>query len=113
MARTLKYKLVFRPREVSEFYDLTKDPRELANLWGAPAVAEAQQGMLDGLLRWYQETTDVAPLAQDDVGFPARRNRTAPDAERREAWWQRFNPVLHPDLRTETVDGHPIGSWLE
>ena len=29
MAKTLEYKLVFRPREVSEFYDLKSDPRML------------------------------------------------------------------------------------
>lgn len=67
MAKTLKHKLVFRPREVSEFYDLVKDPRTLTNLWGKPEVADARQTMLDGLLKWYQETTDVAPLAEDDV----------------------------------------------
>eukprot|EP01052_Picozoa_sp_SAG31_P077077 SAG31_NODE_36413_length_313_cov_1.210280_2_plen_37_part_01 len=29
MTKTLEYKLVFRPREVSEFYDLKSDPRTL------------------------------------------------------------------------------------
>ena len=55
----------YRPREVSELYDLTTDPRELVNLWGTPSVAVVQQRMLDGLLNWFQETTDVTPLAVD------------------------------------------------
>ena len=63
--------------------------------------------MMAGLLQWYQETTDVAPLAVDDVGYPA--NHTGPDrAGAAEEWWQRFNPNLHPRLRTTTVDGHPL-----
>lgn len=34
------------------------------NLWGRPEVADVQQQMLDGLLKWYLETTDVTPLAE-------------------------------------------------
>eukprot|EP01047_Picozoa_sp_COSAG01_P066775 COSAG01_NODE_9283_length_2495_cov_1.633973_4_plen_96_part_00 len=95
---------------MSEFYDLTRDPRELKNLWNDPSVAAQQQKMLDGLLKWYQETTDVAPLAEDEVGYPVNHT-TPPDGT--EEWWQRFNPVLHPILQRVTVDGHLIGSWLE
>jgi hypothetical protein len=112
MARTLTHKLVFRPREVSEFYDLAADPRELTNLWGHESVAAVQQEMLDGLLRWYQETTDVTPIAEDSVAYPAA-NHTPPDAngnggEKAELWWERFNPVLHPIYREMTVDGNPL-----
>ena len=151
MAKTLTHKLVFRPREVSEFYDLVKDPRTLTNLWGKPEVGGAQQTMLDGLLKWYQETTDVAPLAEgaihfagrvlrrfrpdgrqralvfvsvsanvvvmnrnvqclaaDDVGYPANHSGNHTGPPDKELWWQRFNPAIHPDLQTMTVDGNPI-----
>merc|ERR1712070_950528 len=36
MMRNLTHKLVYRPREKSELYDFTKDPRELNNVWGQP-----------------------------------------------------------------------------
>ena len=88
---------------MSELYDLTTDPRELVNLWGKPSVAVVQQRMLDGLLKWFQETTVVTPLAVDNVGYPD--NHTSPD-EREEFWWETFNPMLHPILQTMTVDGH-------
>ncbi len=109
MARTLTHKLVYRPREVSEFYDLTADPRELTNLWGHESVAAVQQEMLDGLLRWYQETTDVTPIAVDSVAYPA--NHTGANGnggKKAELWWERFNPVLHPIYREMTVDGNPL-----
>ena len=108
MARSLKYKLVYRPREVSEFYSLVEDPRELRNLFGTPQVAEQQQRMLAGLLRWYQDTTDVTPIAVDDVGYPANHTLPAFSAPRAEEWWQRFNPHLHPHLLSTTVDGHAL-----
>ena len=69
-------------------------------------VASQQQTMLDGLLKWFQETTDVTPLAVDDVGYPARNRSALPDEAREEFWWEKFNPVLHPILQTMTVDGH-------
>lgn len=74
------------------------------NLWGTAEVADAQQEMLNGLLQWYQETTDVTPLATDAVGFPTNHS-SPPDAE---LWWQKFNPVLHPQYQTMTVDGNPL-----
>ena len=92
--------------------------------------------MLDGLLQWYQRTTDVTPLAEgkifkahldsvqpflwspatlsfpwympccaDTVGYPANHSSRPPDEE---LWWQRFNPVLHTQYQTMTVDGHPL-----
>ena len=63
MAKTLKHKLVYRPREVSEFYDLTKDPRELTNLWNSSdldaAALSAKKELLGGLLTWFVETSDT------------------------------------------------------
>ena len=38
---------------------LTKDPRELHNVWGTPEVAEVQTRLLGAMLQWYQETSDT------------------------------------------------------
>ena len=115
MARTLKWKLVYRPREVSEFYDLTQDPRELVNLFGKPEVAAVQQEMLEGLLRWYQETTDVTPIQEDPLGYPA--NHTSPDQPREEYAWERYNPYFHREYMKYAVDGTPLegggDGWYE
>jgi hypothetical protein len=59
MARTLSHKLVYRPDEVSEFYDLAKDPKELVNLFGDASVAGVQKRMLGDMLQWYLETSDT------------------------------------------------------
>ena len=92
--------------------------------------------MLDGLLKWYLETTDVTPLAEgataayifttfdpclprkqdssssncccatnfaDNVGYPTNHSQRI-----EELWWQKFNPLLHTQYQTMTVDGHPL-----
>lgn len=60
MARTLTHKLVYRADgDSSELYDLTTDPKELVNLYDAPAVAEVQKQLLGEMLQWYQETSDT------------------------------------------------------
>jgi hypothetical protein len=108
MAKTLTHKLVYRPREVSEFYDLTKDPKELVNLFGDASVAEVQKKMTDDLLQWYIDTTDVSPIAVDNVGYPtstsAEWNRTQAD----EFWWQKYNPNVHLELTTHRANGEPL-----
>jgi choline-sulfatase len=114
MARTLSHKIVYRPDGVSEFYDLAKDPRELTNLWNDPAVAAVQHGMLTDLLQWYQETTDVTPIAVDSVGYPSSHLTGGVAHTRTEPfWWEKYNPHLHPELNTHAVDGTTFDSWLE
>ena len=72
MRRNLTAKVVHRPRTGdSELYDLAADPRELTNLWGAPAHAALQAELLAGLLDWYVETADVTPTHADPRGVPA------------------------------------------
>ena len=60
MARTLTHKLVYRADgEASELYDLTRDPKELANIYDSPAVAAVQKKLLGEMLQWFQETSDT------------------------------------------------------
>jgi arylsulfatase A-like enzyme len=68
MIRTAARKLVHRPGDVSELYDLVHDPLELNNLHGQlPAV---QQQLERRLLDWYVHTGDVVPWQRDPRGFP-------------------------------------------
>ena len=70
MARNLTHKLVYRPRGVSELYDLASDPRELDNLWGKPSAAPLQGAMERELLGWLVETADVTPIRMDPRRTP-------------------------------------------
>lgn len=66
MMRNKDYKLVYRPEDVCEFYDLRKDPRELDNCYGKPETRQQQQTMESELLKWLVTTSDV-PLRQSDT----------------------------------------------
>lgn len=68
--RSKNYKLTLRPDSQSEFYDLTKDPQELYNLYGDPAYAEQQTALKIQLLDWYIRTSDVVPVGRDQRGMP-------------------------------------------
>ncbi|MCL5271457.1 MAG: sulfatase-like hydrolase/transferase [bacterium] len=65
MCRTKDFKYVRRLYEKDEFYDLRRDPRELANRIDDPDCAGEVARHKDRLLRWYQETCDVVPPASD------------------------------------------------
>jgi choline-sulfatase len=69
MVRTATHKLVHRPLERSELYDLAADPTELRNLHGDPAHAEDQATLERRLLDWYVRTADVTPFDEDPRGF--------------------------------------------
>ena len=62
MLRNTRFKLVYRPLEVSELYDVNRDPAELRNLYGRPEYAQVQSSMLQQLLEWLFLTSDVTPL---------------------------------------------------
>ena len=109
MARTLKFKLVYRPREVSEFYDLTADPKELSNLWGSDSVKDVQAQMMSDLVKWYLETTDVTPIKLDDTGYPVN-HQTRGREQQKPFWWEENNPHLHPELNVLRMDGTPVSS---
>ena len=70
MRRNLTHKLVMRPRGVSELYDLKEDPRELRNVYGEPKYSELQAELMEGLLAWEIETSDVTPMHRDGRGYP-------------------------------------------
>ncbi len=71
MLRTLDHKLIYRPDDESELYDLRNDPRELCNLYLDPAYASIRQGLEHRLLDWLVETSDVTPPRTDPRNAPA------------------------------------------
>ncbi len=70
MIRTLTHKLIYRPDDQSELYDLAKDPRETRNLYGHPSYAAVESRLFHELMDWYVRTSDVAPKQRDPRGFP-------------------------------------------
>jgi choline-sulfatase len=71
MIRTQHHKLVYRPDDQSELYDLAKDPRELHNVYGHASYRKAQSDLFVQLMNWYVRTSDVAAKQLDPRGFPA------------------------------------------
>ena len=71
MIRTTTHKLVRRPLEVSELYDLVDDPQELQNRYDEPGYAAVQNALERRLLDWYVHTSDVTPLQEDPRGQTA------------------------------------------
>lgn len=65
MLRTKEYKYVRHLYEKDEFYDLTKDPKELVKRIDDPAYAAQIRKLSERMLTWYQETCDVVPFNQD------------------------------------------------
>ena len=61
--RTPDWKLVHRPTEVSELYDLQNDPDETDNRFNDPAVQAVQAKLLGQLLDRLILTSDVVPFA--------------------------------------------------
>lgn len=70
MIRTTTHKLIDRPGDVSELYDLVDDPQELHNRHGQAHDAAIQQQLERRLLDWYIRTSDVTPFTRDPRGFP-------------------------------------------
>jgi len=71
MSRTATHKLIRRPESGEhELYDLTRDPRELVNLYGQPEFADIQRGLEARLLDWSIATADVTPFDKDPRGMP-------------------------------------------
>jgi arylsulfatase A-like enzyme len=67
--RTATHRLVRRPLERSELYDLRRDPDEMLNLHGRADCAEVERELERRLLDWYVHTADVTPLDEDPRGF--------------------------------------------
>ena len=70
MIRTATHKLIYRPDDQSEMYDLEKDPRELHNVFGQAHYRRTQDALLLRMIDWYVRTADVAPKQRDPRGFP-------------------------------------------
>jgi len=69
MIRTGSHKLVRRPGDVSELYDLERDPLELVNLYDRPDCAEVRRDLETRMLDWYVRTADAVPTNADPRGF--------------------------------------------
>ena len=69
MLRTADHKLVRRPLDVSELYDLRDDPQELRNRYDDPAYATVRRDLEGRLLDWYVHTSDATPFEEDPRGF--------------------------------------------
>ncbi|MCC7408791.1 MAG: sulfatase-like hydrolase/transferase [Phycisphaeraceae bacterium] len=65
MCRTHEFKYVRRLMERDELYDLERDPRELHNVAGEQAYAEALAKMRERMLTFYQATCDAVPFDRD------------------------------------------------
>ena len=70
MIRTASHKLVFRPKDVSEFYDLAADPQELHNRYDDPSLADVRRRLERRILEWYVHTSDVVPIDRQPRNFP-------------------------------------------
>lgn len=70
MVRTLEHKLIHRPAERSELYDLQQDPQELCNVYDDPAYAGVRAALERRLLDWSIRTADVVPWDEDPRGLP-------------------------------------------
>lgn len=68
MIRTATHKLIRRPQEQSELYDLGADPEEIHNHFDDPAYVTIQRELETRLLDWYIHTSDVTPLQEDPRG---------------------------------------------
>jgi arylsulfatase A-like enzyme len=69
MIRTATHKLVRRPADQHELYDLVADPQELHNRYGDDDLADVQQQLLERMLDWYVQTGDSVPFDTDSRGF--------------------------------------------
>lgn len=69
MARSTSHKLIYRMNDESELYDLKEDPTELRNRWGDPQYADIQSKMMEQILHWSIETSDVIPFEKDSRNF--------------------------------------------
>ncbi|HEU5316422.1 MAG TPA: sulfatase-like hydrolase/transferase [Chloroflexota bacterium] len=68
--RTMTHRLVRRPLDTSELYDLTRDPRELENVYDRPEHAAVQRDLERRMLDWSIHTADVVPYAEHPRGLP-------------------------------------------
>jgi choline-sulfatase len=68
--RTMTHRLVRRPLGTSELYDLTRDPRELDNVYDRSEYASVQRDLERRMLDWSIHTADVVPYSEHPRGLP-------------------------------------------
>lgn len=62
--RTPEYKYCFNPAGADELYDLRRDPAEMTNLAGKPAMQSVENELAERLLTHLDECGDVVPAAK-------------------------------------------------
>jgi choline-sulfatase len=67
--RTAHDKLSYRPRGVSEYFDLVGDPKELVNRYDDPQCGTRVAELESRLLSWLALTSDAVPYHHDPRGF--------------------------------------------
>ncbi|MEM1058671.1 MAG: sulfatase-like hydrolase/transferase [Verrucomicrobiota bacterium] len=61
MVQTATHKLVRRPADELELYDLVADPQELRNVYDDPAYADVRRELETRIMDWLVETSDLTP----------------------------------------------------
>ncbi|MCL4508507.1 MAG: sulfatase-like hydrolase/transferase [Chloroflexi bacterium] len=69
MIRSRSHKLIYRPGDRSELYDLVQDPRELDNRYDDPNQRLVRTDLEQQILSWYVRTSDVTPFHEDPRGY--------------------------------------------
>lgn len=69
MIRTRDFKLIHRPNEVCELYDLAADPEETANRYDDSTYGSVRAALERRLLDWYVHTSDVVPHERQLRGY--------------------------------------------
>ena len=69
MIRTLDYKLIRRPNDVDELYDLNKDPAELNNVYDDADYREVRLDMIEVMLDKMIQTSDTSTRIADNRGW--------------------------------------------
>ena len=113
MIRTNRYKLIYRPDDQSELYDLTNDPRELHNVWGHASYRKAQEELFEHLAIWYVRTSDIAPSNETRAAFRANRavrERRVPNSRRAESR-KAAGATLRQDCFSDKKSAPPCSLW--
>ncbi len=66
--RTADHKLIYRPRDTSELYDVAADPGETRNLFHDSSCTAVRDTLQQQLLNWLITTSDVTPWTEDPRG---------------------------------------------
>ena len=62
-----RYKYVWNPQDINEFYDLAADPHEMTNLANQPDTADIESDLHNQLIDWLNQVGDGLPNRLDDL----------------------------------------------